>query len=337
MTILAIISSTRHSTLNIDDAGYHIIRQIARHQPENQFILLLPDSIPTSLNNTPNIEWLMYKSSRWRFLERRNVRKKLKGIKADLCIALEDAVYLPPAIPAIRWVYGELNQAHKKWLSNPHIHWNLSLEPNTAWQSKFQIAQIPYKIYPPFVEWNETPYSETDKQAFKEKYTRGDDYVLFNFMGIKEEKSLVTLLKAYTQFKKWNKTGIKLLIGCTGLQENKILLLLQLYKFRSEVTILAVKDEKEWSDAIASAFLLADFTKEHTLTASMLRALDHGIPLIVKETNYFQSLMKDAVLYAKDDISAITSKLTLVYKDEQGNEERRRCYNQMGMRIAKFY
>jgi hypothetical protein len=327
MTILAIFPSTHSSSFGIDDAGYYIIRQMAKCQPENQFFLLSPDFVDSSANNIRNVKHLTYKPSRWNLLERRNMRNQLTSIKADLCMVVEEANYISLNFPVTRWVIAELNQQHEKWLSHPQNQWNLCVEPDTEWKQIFEARQISYQILNPFTERYRNSYSETEKQAFKEKHTGGDDFVLFNFMGIKEEEIQVTMLKAFTQFKQWNKTGMKLLIGCTSIQEDSFRQLLQSYKLRSDVILLMLKDEATWDVAIASSFLLADFSNGNKLSASMLRALKHGVPLIVKETNYFQSLMKDAVLYANADVAGITAKLTLVYKDEQGNADRRKCYD----------
>lgn len=81
------------------------------------------------------------------------------------------------------------------------------------------------------MEWEE-------KEAIKEKYTNGTDFFLFNG-PLYPPDTLISLLKAFSAFKKWQQSSLKLVLaGPSGKKTAELKGKLESYKYREDVILL---------------------------------------------------------------------------------------------------
>ncbi len=325
MIILAVISLGKQQKTAADDAAAYTIVHLAKTNPKYQFILCLPQQVEGIYEETFNLRLVYYRESIFSFITQLQLQKIIQDIKPDVCICADEAVAVSTKIPKYRWITKALTNKHNRFLKQPQTEWLLSESPDTFWQHQFTQHQISYTVINPLIPIS-TLHAALEKHVFKQKHTSGADFVLYNFMGIDDTGKWILLLKAYTQFKQWNKTGMQLLIVCRPEQEKQLLQILENYKLRNEVHLLFVKDAIILQNAIHAAYMLVDMPDEVKLTASMLCALQCGVPLIVPDHSFFMNVCHESVLYTKTEVATIASKMTLVYKDETACGERRKNY-----------
>lgn len=328
MIILAVISLGKQQKTAVDDAAAYTIVHLAKTNPKYQFILCLPQQVEGIYEETFNLRMVYYRESIFSFITQLQLQKIIQDIKPNVCICADEAVAISSKIPKYRWITKALTNKHNRFLKQPQTEWLLSEIPDTNWQHQFTQHLIAYTLINPLLPIT-TLYAASEKHVFKQKHTSGADFVLYNFLGIDDTGKWILLLKAYTQFKQWNKTGMQLLIGCRPEQEKKLLQILQSYKLRNEVHLLFVKNIIELEYAIHASYMLLDLTDEVKLTASMLSALQFGVPLIVPDHSFFMNVYQESVLYTKTEVATIASKMNLVYKDETASMERREHYREL--------
>lgn len=325
MIILAVISLGKQQKTAADDAAAYTIVHLAKTNPKYQFILCLPQQVEGIYEETFNLRLVYYRESIFSFITQLGLQKIIQDIKPDVCICADEVVAISSKVPKYRWITKKLTNKHKRIFKKLQTEWLLSESPDKYWQHQFTQHQIVNTIINPLLPIS-TLHAASEKHVFKQKDTYGADFVLYNFMGIDDTGKWILLLKAYTQFKQWNKTGMQLLIGCRPEQEKKLLEILHSYKLRNEVHLLFAKDAITLQNAIHAAYMLVDIPDEVILTSSMLCALQCGVPLIVPEHSFFMNLCQESVLYTKTEVATIASKMTLVYKDETACGERRKNY-----------
>ena len=335
MIILAVISLGKQNNTAVNNAEAYIISQLAKTNPEHQFILCLPQQGKDIYEATFNLKMVYYQESVIPFITKLRLEKIIQGIKPDVCICADDVVAITSETSVYRWITTQLTNKHSRFLKQPYTKWLLNENPDAIWQHQFTQHQISYTVINPLLT-STTLIADMEKFTFKQKYTSGSDFVLYNFMGIVDTEKWILLLKAYTQFKQWNKTGLQLLIGCSPEQEKQLLQILENYKLRNEVHVLNIENAHELEIAIHAAYMLVDLTDEVKLTASMLCALQCGVPLIVPEHSFFINVCQESVLYTKTEVASIASKMTLVYKDETACEERSAHYKMMSQGGVKM-
>jgi hypothetical protein len=77
-----------------------------------------------------------------------------------------------------------------------------------------------------------------DREKIKEKYTGGTEYFLYTG-PIYPPDPLITLLKAFSHFKKWQQSNMKLVMaGSVNRKTGKLKEKLATYKYREDVIII---------------------------------------------------------------------------------------------------
>jgi glycosyltransferase involved in cell wall biosynthesis len=173
-----------------------------------------------------------------------------------------------------------------------------------------KIIVIPAAASPLFqpVEW-------TEKEVIKKQYAEGHEY--FIFQGKPEDPAAVThMLKAFSVFKKWQKSKMKLLL--TGISaDNVALQKLDLYRFRADVALWPKPAPEELAALTASAYALVCTATQDAAGTAVLRAMCCEVPVIATETGALPEICGDAALYSPaTDFKATGNNMIQVYKDE---------------------
>ncbi len=151
-----------------------------------------------------------------------------------------------------------------------------------------------------------------DTQQTKDTVTDGFDYFLY---PISQTSSLhtVTILKAFSQLKKWQKSAMHLVLLVDDASK-EVIDDFKNYKYKNAVKIIE-RTKTNTNDMIASAYACI-FFGGYADRKFVWKALQHNIPTIVEDAKHNSSLFSTAVLYTMPQIDALAAKMQVVYKDE---------------------
>lgn len=157
----------------------------------------------------------------------------------------------------------------------------------------------------------------SDKDATKGSYADGREYFLF-IGGIHPRKNLMNLLKAFSLFKKWQKSNMKLLVaGRLAWQYEDLVEKLKTYKYREDVVMLDYVSDEQLAKLTASAYALVYPSLFEGFGLPILEAMQAGTPVICSNTSSMPETAGDAALYADpNDPDAIAKQMLALYKDE---------------------
>lgn len=161
------------------------------------------------------------------------------------------------------------------------------------------------------------PLDWFEKQAIKDGFADGREYFLFTG-GIHPRKNLMNLLKAFSLFKKWQHSNMKLLVaGRLAWQYEEVLQKLKSYKYREDVILLDYLPEDDLAKITASAYALVYPSFFEGFGLPIIEAMQSGVPVICSDTSAMPETAGDAALYASPtDPEAIAKQMLALYKDE---------------------
>jgi glycosyltransferase involved in cell wall biosynthesis len=166
------------------------------------------------------------------------------------------------------------------------------------------------------------PLDEKEKEDTRQKYTTGKNY--FVYAGaIHPRKNLVQLLKAFSVFKKRQKSDWKLVLtGRLAWKYGDFLNGLKSYKYRDDVVLTGYVEEQELVKIIGSAYALVYPSVWEGFGVPVLEAMRSGVAVITSVNSPMQEIAGDAALYIDpSDHRDIADKMMLLYKDESHRAE----------------
>jgi glycosyltransferase involved in cell wall biosynthesis len=161
------------------------------------------------------------------------------------------------------------------------------------------------------------PLGWQEKETIKAAYTEGCEYFMVSG-GMYDEVHLLNLLKAFSLFKKWQHSNMKLIMTHTagkqhaGLEEK-----LKTYKYRKDVLLTGVTTAEKLAQLTAGSYALVHTAAAVASELTMLDAMQAGIPVIAADNNNLPETGIDAVLYAHpNDPDAIAKQMLALYRNE---------------------
>lgn len=271
--------------------------------------------------------------NRWSFWLYFKIRKMIKKYKPDVLINNGEALLrfknLPQIIlnPELRYI-----QDPSALSNNPGILYKLfgrhyyqkanalivfsDFERNFL-KNKFGVKEDKIHVLEYGAEKNIKPVNWQKREIIKEKYAKGFEYFLYSG-NISTSKNLLTLLKAFSAFKKRQKSSMQLIFaGKKGALFNDFKKMVELYKYKNDVHIIeGNKEENEKILTSAYALIFPDqFDKSiHT----MFTALKYEVPSIVTKTGSLSEAGGDAVLHFEaGNVPDLAGKMMLLFKEEK--------------------
>ena len=168
-------------------------------------------------------------------------------------------------------------------------------------------------IIPPVTDPNYVPLSFNEKELIKNRLTGGAEFFLYFDLDKSVEKT-ITVLKAFSLFKKWQHSGMQLLISTNDESAEKLKKNLSSYKFREHVKIIT--EEKDIAGILPPAYAALFLPVKATIEYNMLLSLKCNAPLILASNELFADFFKDAAAYTEVNEKAVSEKMMLLYKDE---------------------
>ena len=153
-------------------------------------------------------------------------------------------------------------------------------------------------------------------KLIKEKYTEGKEYFIYRGL-IKQQNNIIPLLKAFSLFKKRQKSSMKLvLLGRIAWENNDFDKMINTYKYREDVAVINDATAGEASEILAAAYaLIQPYTSNNLLF--LFDAMQCHVPVLTENNPAFKEITSDTVLYfdSKSEMD-IADKMMLIYKDE---------------------
>lgn len=152
----------------------------------------------------------------------------------------------------------------------------------------------------------------------REKFTSGHEYFFYGgYIG--ENSNWGFVLQAFSQFKKWQQSGLQLVIAGVmetayqqGFQEK-----LDTYKYRHDVICLNDAKPAEKNELVAAAFNVMDEAETFEGRMNILNAFRTGIPVIVHKNAMAEEFCGEAALYADfRNAGNLSQQMISLYKNE---------------------
>ena len=291
---------------------YQSFKRITAQHPQYSFIFIFDKAFEPSFIFSENVTAIVVKAQNISLLTDLKISSLLKKYKADVlvtakylsqtkvpqCLVACDKLKLTSLKKAVN-IITDSEFSKKEIIENYKINGDKS--------DNYRIDVV-YKGVDEIFQ----PVTFEQKEKVKEKYTSGNEYFLY--AGTTFGNDLLNLLKAFSSFKKMQKSNMQLLIAIKTNPPKEFLETLRLFKFKSEVQILDVsKNELAAVTASAYAFVYP-FAKGYLYA---LQAMRSGVPVITSNAGYMPEICGDAALYFDhNDHKKIADKMMLVHKDE---------------------
>jgi len=161
------------------------------------------------------------------------------------------------------------------------------------------------------------PLSWQEKEQVKEGFADGREYFLFTG-GIHPRKNLMNLLKAFSLFKKWQHSNMKLLVaGRLAWQYDEVTKKLKTYKYRDDVVLLGYLPDEQLARVTAAAYAMVYPSFFEGFGLPVIEAMQCEVPVITSNTGSMPETGGEAALYADpNDPDAIAKQMLRIYKDE---------------------
>lgn len=162
------------------------------------------------------------------------------------------------------------------------------------------------------------PADWEEKESIKEQYAGGKEYFLFSG-EIHPRNNLVNLLKAFSFFKKRQKSNMQLIITSKAVSANDPFMEnLKTYKYRKEVIVLMDLPAKELAKITTACYAFLYPSYHEGMPIFVLQAMQCEVPVITANTGALTDATGDAALFVDpDNFEDIADKMMLVFKDEK--------------------
>lgn len=329
MTIAAHIDSTRPAEVSI---LYHCIQRFSDKYPEDHFIYFIPKqvkSIPESKNCTPVLISPPIKNSLLlHYWYNFKLPSLLSRYNADVFISEAGICSLQTDVPQYMVLTNVDFLTKGKSKKNDHALYKRkffsSLVKKVAGiavtreifteKLKLEYPATENKtktIYHGLNDAYQTP-AKSEKELIKARHSGDKDFFLF-YLNPAGKEHILPVLKAFSQFKKWQRSNMQLILLMDHLNNEKIVKKINSFKYRNEVKIIQHTSDPESAKIIGSAYALISAHPENDQSDIAFKAMKCEVPLIYISDH---PLYEDAAIHTLRDEKAIAEAMMMVYKDE---------------------
>lgn len=293
----------------------------AEQHANANFIIVSPNANFSGVTIPANVSIEHISASPETFIRRLKLKsalpKKLKKLGADLFIAPPQIIVKKTGLRQAAWVQPYESYSRKD-IQAIDAFVQKYLIPYEALALKLEHYKVDTRKLA-LCYYKATGFELSVKTDLKEKvledYTNGDNY--FIALASKNTKpNLISLLKAFSVFKKWQKSSFKLVIALSELSSKDAIPDFAGYKYKDDVVFINSKDDKLFYNLLTHAFASV-YACEDVLDDFGLQSLRAGIPLITLNSELTRATYKNAAAYAYAAHTGIADALMAIYKGEQ--------------------
>lgn len=317
---------------------YELLQKFIPQHQEHHFLLLLDDTFQPINFTSKNIiqQKIKQKSNKaisiqyWYDVSLPLIVKKYK---ADVVLHFNNRCSLTLKTPQFIVMYNTTFVEYPQLLSSSEklffkfLQKKILEKANTIITLSEHSKQVLQKLYilannktfaiPYGVSENNKKLSYKEQENIKQQYTNGCAYFIFNGTT-QAANNILTLLKAFSIFKKRLQSNMKLLLLIEPTKyDDAIKEKLKTYKYREDIVWLDNVDQPQQQAIISSAYALILTSYKEEYSATIINAMQNGIPVAYNNTNFFYEIVKEAALsFDTVDENDIAQQMMLLYKDE---------------------
>ena len=176
------------------------------------------------------------------------------------------------------------------------------------------------------------PQQLAEREAQLSLHTEGHEYFICECSPF-TQPYIVTVLKAYSIFKKRLKSNMRLILLLRDITKEECVKDFKNYKYRNEVKFLLHQTDEETASLVAAAYAFLHLPGQQVTGSSGLNAMQCGVPLITADNPVTKTLYGDAALFTANNENMIADNMMLLYKDETARNE----YIKKGNALATAY
>ena len=177
------------------------------------------------------------------------------------------------------------------------------------------VKNIEKEIIQPIVEPVFTAKTHEQKEETKTTYTNGKEYFISEITD-QNIHLLVSLLKGFSQFKKWQKSAFALVL----LAEDKIRMdvekILKGYKYADEIFIFDSNDLPVNAALTAACFAAISVTGNNLFTLFARRVIASKAALLISDSRDAKKLFGEFAIYFEENDKALMQAMLTAYKSE---------------------
>jgi glycosyltransferase involved in cell wall biosynthesis len=315
---------------------FSILDHLSENFPQHKFIyifdgpyddkLILPKTVqaiiagPKTSNSLRLQYWLDYKIPALLRKHKAGVFLSMEGIislrtKIPQCLLVSDLGFLQSP----QLIKKPQTRFYKKFtpvfLAKAKSIATLSAYSKKVIADNYKILAEDITVIHPGVDDIFKPLDWEEQEIIRKKYAEGKSYFLCS-----GNSNLINLLKAFSFFKKRQKSNMQLLI--VGNSDERFKKELKTYKFREEVKLPEGLDKTELAKITAAAYAMVYPVLYDDIALPALQALQCHVPLVTSDAGSLPSVFGDAALYVDpENFEDIAQKMMLVFKDEDRAKE----------------
>jgi glycosyltransferase involved in cell wall biosynthesis len=164
------------------------------------------------------------------------------------------------------------------------------------------------------------PMQPGKREAWLDQHTEGYEYFICDCSSLMLPH-IVTLLKAYSIFKKRLKSNMRLILLLRDVTSDECVKDFKNYKYRNEVKFIAHQSEETSASLIAAAYGFIHLPTQLITGITGLNAMQCGVPLLIYDSPEARALYGDAAIYSLNNEKLLADNMILLYKDETARNE----------------
>jgi glycosyltransferase involved in cell wall biosynthesis len=321
-----------------DNFVFETFIRIIKLQPKHTFVLISETKLIDAIISFENVRNVVIgqqnkRPAFWYLWYNIKIPAILKKYKADVYISCDGIASLTTKVPQCIVVAG-LSFIHQpsifktsslifyktfipKSIKKAHTIFALSEFSKGDIVNQYKTNADKIKIIYKGINENCREISYEEKEKVKAQYTNGNEYFIYSG-EIGSNKNLLNLLKAFSAFKKRQKSSMQLLIaGKPGWKSKEFFESLNLFMFKNEVKILKDPSLEQRIKITAAAYAMVYPSPFGGLASQPLEAVKCGVPVITSAKGAMPGIFGDAVLYADtENFKEVAVRMMQLFRDE---------------------
>jgi glycosyltransferase involved in cell wall biosynthesis len=330
------------------------LQALALKKREVKFVLFVDEEAQRNIRLTGNVQTIIVKPATknglmLHYWYRFKLAKQLRKYAVDIFISDSGAFSPSLSIPYLMWV-NDISFFDKKKSTNAPFTGFLRryfshaiagavrvLTPQSFLKTSLEIKFPSYVskicVIPHGISGSYNPMDEHEQEHYRESVSGSIPYFIF----VADQYSapqLTMALKAFSLFKKRQKSSMKLLVLLHDVSIDTYVKDFHLYKYRADVIIKTFVDEISNAQMLAAAYAGIYLPSYVDIVQTMgLNILKSGIPLITVQFPAALELYEEAALYSNLHEKDIADHMMDLYKDE----EKRKNLIELGIALVNPY
>lgn len=317
---------------------YEVLRRIVSNHPEHEFLFIFDRPFNKRFVFAHNVKAIVAGPPArhpvlWKWWYDIRIPRLLKKHKAELFLSCDGFCSLTTKVPQCLVVHDLSFIHYPSFINRSHLLYYRHFTPKFLEKAKaiatvsafskkdiinnYKIDEEKITVVYSAAKAIFQPVALTVKEQTRDKYTAGKNY--FVYVGsIHPRKNLMQLLKAFSVFKKRQKSDWKLVLaGRLAWKYERFTESLKSYKYRDDVVLTGYVEEQELVNITGSAYAMVYPSVFEGFGVPVIEAMRCHVPVITSVNSSMQEIAGDAALFANPaDHSDIADKMMLIYKDE---------------------